>query len=154
MSSKFPKAVVDGIERKTDGIVSARIAWESVAGKALRSGMPEEQLLVLLEAFAQSDILASYLDVCSLVPGASPVNFGLIWQSLQERVDDSQYSMESWLAALSVMLRYLKRHNRSVSLETILGYLSCSAEFTYDKGVARALPEVVEEMLNDFGFDG
>tara|TARA_B110000037_G_C17069768_1_gene485358 strand:- start:358 stop:813 length:456 start_codon:yes stop_codon:yes gene_type:complete len=143
------------ILERSGGIISTRMAWERATSSALQSGMPEGQLAVLVEHLSGHDVLSSYLDAyASIDVSERGVPFATVWSDLETRIDDSQFSMKSWLNALSVLLRYLKKEGRMCSLSILLGYLSCSAEFAYSKGVSVSLSEVVDEMLKEFGFDG
>jgi hypothetical protein len=70
---------------------------------------------------------------------------------LQE-VDDSMYSLTSWLAGLRVLQRWLAVRGQAASLVYQCGFLSCCAEFAERNPTRPSLAEVVEDMLDDHGF--
>lgn len=89
-------------------------------------------------------------------------SFGKQGNAAQERLLDevvkhsseSDFSVAEWLLALERILLHLTRSNRSSSIDTLLGYLSCSAEYLRTAGNHLAFAESVEAFLEEFGFEG
>lgn len=67
-----------------------------------------------------------------------------------EHVDESDYSIGEWMEAIELF--YLNVKNPSSEIDPILGYISCSAQFSSKSGVQISLAKVVEEMIAQYGF--
>jgi hypothetical protein len=76
------------------------------------------------------------------------------YQLLVDQVDDSAFSLSEWVEACERIYSWLANNDRSAPLETILGYLRCSAEYVSTTFPHENLGEIVSEMLDNFGFDG
>jgi hypothetical protein len=70
------------------------------------------------------------------------------------QVDESNYSLGSWLEAIETFHNWIMEHSKSTDLETLLGFLSCCTEANPNTPTEPKLKEVVLEMLEQYGFDG
>ncbi len=75
-------------------------------------------------------------------------------RALRQRVDESAFSLADWLASLEQVLTLLADAGRGSPPSAMLGYVHCSAEFVASQRIGESLPDIVAEMLDQYGFDG
>ena len=72
---------------------------------------------------------------------------------LASGIDESMFPVAEWSEALSVFFQEVS-HSRIPNLQSAVGYIICCAESQASLPVRPCLGEVVEEMLQEFGFEG
>ncbi|MGF1452712.1 MAG: hypothetical protein ACFB21_11640 [Opitutales bacterium] len=83
-------------------------------------------------------------------PGNSPSTFEL----LAEAVDESDHGLDEWLESLDHLIQWAERRLRPLSVPGALGYVACCSESQGTQPFRLALPEVLDEMLEEFGYEG
>jgi hypothetical protein len=126
------------------------MAWERSIARARAAGGSEESLLLLLKGFKSSRTLDAWVDGCVEEAGGIVGMLAL----LRASVDESAFDLASWLAAFEGVQVYLASRGRSASVSSVLGYLQCSAEFGGSGENRQSLPEIIDGMLEQFGFEG
>ena len=149
-SSTIPPAAQAAIEAKCQGIVSQRIAWQHATGKVLAAGCPLEELPKLVERLSSSRSLDS---LASLSKRFQEPLGDFVFR-LRQRVDETSFSWEDWLESIDKVLLLLMKQNRVAAPSVIAGFVHCTAEIVASQGMGQPLPEVVEEMLEQYGFEG
>lgn len=76
----------------------------------------------------------------------------LVSQVLLE-VDDSPFGADQWILSLGVLEQWLGSRSLQAKLNDQIGYVSCAASTVTSSFAETSLPEVVEQMLSDYGFD-
>lgn len=76
------------------------------------------------------------------------------WEVLLESVDQSDASLREWLEALDRFYAWLGKSSRVAGLRSMLGYVTCCDESRRSDPAALSLPDTLEEMLADYGYDG
>ncbi len=76
------------------------------------------------------------------------------FKALINYCDESIYSLKEWLRAYSHFLRYLDEQSRQEDLLTMLGYLQCCSLSPENKDIKHDFIDLLEAMLNQFGFVG
>lgn len=77
---------------------------------------------------------------------------GIPFDRLADAVDDSSYSLADWLLTYATLSAHLTTREHTASFTRKLGYLVCTAELANRNPLRLPLPEVLEEMLAEFGF--
>ena len=70
---------------------------------------------------------------------------------LADGIDDSAFPVSEWIEALAAFLKKVPPE-KIQSFQAMVGYLRCCAESQAKHPVRLPLPEVVDEMLDEFGF--
>jgi len=71
---------------------------------------------------------------------------------LADHVDDSPYSLESWIVAIEYFYDWLAENKRtSPGFAQLLDYLSCCAESQKDLPQREALRDILADMLDQYG---
>ncbi len=73
---------------------------------------------------------------------------------LVESVDESPYSLKEWVAAWVDFSIWLESREREAGFASMLGYLDCCSQYIEGKGVLPPFTDLVEEMLDAYGFVG
>lgn len=71
-----------------------------------------------------------------------------------KHIDNSRYSLTEWVEALESIYLWLENKNKSANFDFVLQYLSCSAQAVENKAILPSFSQLVDEMLNSYGFDG
>ncbi len=121
--------------------------WERSISQALAAGASESAILALMGGFKS----ARTLDV--LLRSEAGELDGFL-KRLRNLVDDSAFGFAAWLAAFECVQTHLSSNGRSASADSVLGYVQCSAEFGGSAESRSTLPEIIEGMLEQYGFEG
>jgi len=73
---------------------------------------------------------------------------------LLSAVNDSDYSLCSWLEATAAFGTWLANQHRRAGLCTVIGYIACSIEAAQARADSPSLRQTVTEMLDQYGFEG
>ncbi len=76
------------------------------------------------------------------------------WDLLVENVDESPFTLSEWLEAWELFNDWLGKRNRRANFINILGYLACCGQYLEGKAVFPAFCDLLEEMLEEYGFEG
>ena len=68
-------------------------------------------------------------------------------------VDDSPDSLADWLEALDALTQWCDAQDKTPMSDELIGYVACCSESQAGHPVRLPLPEVVRQMLEDFGFE-
>lgn len=126
--------------------------------KRLRAQFPiiflsDERLRLLLKNIENEEelkIIFSYLQK-HLKSSPSQKENGELLFSL---IDKTQYSVREWIKAIICFDKWLKTQERQSDFKKIIGYIECSTMSPENKILKHSLEELVEKMLNEFGFIG
>ncbi len=142
-------SILAEIAEKTGGQLSQSMVWRQAAERAINSGVSQEATLELARSLSS----ARFLD--HLVESARRVGARLddFLAAFATEVDDSQFAAPAWWRAAEAVWTLTLKENRFVDPITVLGYVSCS-EAAANADSAASLAEVVQEMLDRYGFDG
>lgn len=146
----LPPDVQQAIDRKVDGIVSLQMAWRRSCSSALAAGCLPEQLVELARHFESPRSLDMLVGLC----GRFEEPIEACFEKLRQRVDESAFSLGDWLAALEAVLSELGKTSRVAAPSVAIGFVHCTAEFVAGQRMGAPLREVVEEMLDQYGFEG
>ncbi len=69
-------------------------------------------------------------------------------------IDKTQYSVRSWMEAIILFDNWLRERERKSDFKTMIGYIECSTLSPENKVLKYELKELVEKMLNEFGYIG
>ncbi|MBK1878416.1 hypothetical protein [Pelagicoccus mobilis] len=149
-SSDLSDSISRAIDRKCGSIVSLSILWKKAAATLLESGASEASAVSLIDG------LGSARSVEALVAGVSQEGRTVdeFLSGLSSSVDESIYSIDAWLEAFERVLARLVEENRRASPTSILGYVQCTAEFASQTAVHERLPDLIQSMLDEYGFEG
>ena len=75
-------------------------------------------------------------------------------QLLFELCDESHYSLKEWIMAIKVFKDYLDSQNRTTRFDSMLEYISCSCQSPENKLLKYKLHDLVNKMLNEYGYVG
>lgn len=139
------------LKEKSGEIVSLREAWSQAVSQAMQSGMDEASIVAVVQTLNSPTSLRKLSESVGK-RGRGPQDRFL--DLVAKYSLESDYSVDEWLCALERILLYLTKHNRSSPIDTLLGYLSCSAEYLNTTGSNLAFAESIEAFLEEFGFDG
>ncbi|MFP4259935.1 MAG: hypothetical protein ACLFS1_02540 [Opitutales bacterium] len=109
-----------------------------------------------MESFEKRDIYERFGHAPTLVAwveGHLAEHGGAFLDTLVEAVDESPFSLRQWVEALVVMGEWLHSHRRQASLEDQIGYVSCAAASASHCPNEESLPDLVGEMLANYGFE-
>ncbi len=146
----IPPEIQSAIENKVSGIVSLHLAWRQACAKALSAGCPAAELEGAIGAFESPRSLERLAQLSQRY--GEPLD--AFFKNLRQRVDDSSFGLLDWLGALEAVMIDLEDGKRAAPLSTIIGYAHCTAEFMASQRHGQSLRAVVEEMLDQYGFDG
>lgn len=149
-SSDLPDQVLEVIERKCAGIVSLQLAWKRSASRLMSSDVSEANAAKLVER------MGSPRDLDALVTGLAQEGRGVdvFFEELLVWVDESNFRLEAWIEAFEVLGEFLRKAGRSSSPTSMINYVHCTAEFASSGQDRSSLPDLVESMLEQYGFDG
>jgi len=129
--------------RRARGFTTLEDQWELALPRLASTGMGFEQVRKLAES-CTGPTMASRL--ARVMKGDGRDGFA----TLVGHVDESPRNLTEWLGAIDVFYRWLERHGRSTRFGHALGYISCCCQ----TDPARALTEIVAEMLETYGYAG
>lgn len=69
-------------------------------------------------------------------------------------IDKTQYSVREWIEAIILFDNWLENQGRKTDFKKMIGYIECSTMSPENKMLKYNLKELVEKMLNEFGFVG
>lgn len=77
---------------------------------------------------------------------------GIGWKEMAENIDDSSYSPIDWA---KTMICFLNREgkNEKVDPVSMIAYLCCTSEAATQNPILLPFEEMVEDMLDTFGYD-
>jgi hypothetical protein len=78
---------------------------------------------------------------------------GAFLRTLVEAVDESPFSLHQWVEALAVMDKWLDSRRCEANLEDQIGYVSCASASASRCPNEESLPDLVGEMLANYGFE-
>lgn len=112
----------------------------------------ENEFEILSSACVDSD---HYLRIVRILYGQSKMNPGRssLLGSLLVRVDESDFELSQWLLAVDEVYTWLKKSDRSSNFATVVGYVHCSTMTNDAKGMVGDLRIIVQEMLDEHGFE-
>ncbi len=139
------------IEEKSGGIQSSKTGWSNAVSRAENSGIQESSILTIAKVFQSPTTLIKLCESAS--SNLKQDDFSLLGE-IEKRSSDSAYTVEEWLQAMEVLVQYLIRAGRSSSLDMLLGYLACSADYLSQSVVSPSFSEGVADFLEEFGFEG
>lgn len=134
------------IRDQSGGSQANRLAWEHASCIWETLGLPMETQIRALRA---SPDPRAHSRLAKLL-GEAPCGIHEAWQRLQEQVDESSYSLEEFLTALSHLMHWADEQGQHLRLESALGYLHC-CNLVDPQG---DLPETILHMLRQHGFSG
>ncbi len=73
---------------------------------------------------------------------------------LFEHVDKSPYDLRDWIISLKIFKQYIEENSKPVNVETIFGYIGCCSESPENKILKYKLPDLLNKMLNEYGYIG
>ncbi|WP_127717774.1 hypothetical protein [Halobacteriovorax sp. HLS] len=73
---------------------------------------------------------------------------------LFENTDTSIYSLAEWIDAIDHFDSWLADNNRKADWKMMLGYIACCSQSPENKDIKHNFIELIDEMLNTYGFDG
>jgi hypothetical protein len=74
-------------------------------------------------------------------------------QQLVPAIDASSYGVDDWVRALLALRHWVAARGGTARAEDALGYVSCCASIAGGKTPRLPLGYVVEDMLNNYGFE-
>ena len=69
-------------------------------------------------------------------------------------IDKTQYSVRDWIEAIVFFNKWLVEKDRETEFKKLIGYIECSTLSPENKILKYELKELVEKMLEEFGFVG
>lgn len=143
------------IAKKTNGSLSVKMAWENSIQQCVSCGMPTAVIRDILLGFASPASVA----LLSRLIANDPIflenkNFEKVWEQFSERCDDSNYDEYQWFKGIEHVLNFVRVKNMKTSLCTVLGYLTCAEEFSLGSNSSNSFEDVVQQMIEEYGFDG
>jgi len=153
MASDLSHRWRERLARKS-GSVSTQLAWTAGARPLLALGWSEEGALRLLETWRRPRSLQSLARALARSSDDAAAGESDFFGRVEALADASEFASASWLAALEETLAHADGAGRSLSLETMLGYIACSAEWLASSGGAQGLPDAVASMLEEHGIEG
>ncbi len=139
------------VEKKSGKVVSFHQAWIHAVEQALESGLDECSVVFVLEAFKAPSSLLKLTESIGKVGPSDRVSF---FERVEQCASETSYSTDEWLMGLERTLQFLIKQNRSSTLDQLLGYLSCAAEYLSASGGLLTLAGGVDAFLEEFGFEG
>ncbi len=80
-------------------------------------------------------------------------DFAPAMAALATSIDQSVFPADEWTQALGLFLETVE-HTRVHTLQSAVGYLACCAQSQAQTPIRPTLPDLVLEMLGQFGFEG
>ena len=114
----------------------------------MESGYPEERIKQLNQIVNSPDnglLLQTLKDLADAGTG---------WKDLSALIDESCYSVSDWAKAIVCFLKWERHCGLYLDPNSMLSYLSCSAEAAASSPILQPFEEQVEEMLETFGYAG
>jgi len=127
--------------------------WRRSLEKFARVPLPEPEARVLADACAspaQLDLLSDLLRDTPREP-ESPGSRARFFLSI---VDESNASLAGWVHSLELLFRFLRSSGRDTSFGMALGFLQCCSDAAGSGSPIVDLPQITDEMLQDYGFQG
>lgn len=117
------------------------------------SFLTEEKIVDILNACKTEQEIKTIFYYLSLTLKSSP-NKKESGNLLFKHVDISPYDLGQWIETINFFHHWLLSHNRSTSFPTMIGYISCCTESPENIILKYKLKDILEKMLDDYGFDG
>ena len=73
---------------------------------------------------------------------------------LVKAVNYSNYSFKDWIVVIDRFSQWIQKENRQTSFLKLLGYLQCCEESPETKDISKPFIDLVNEMLEQYGFVG
>ena len=73
-------------------------------------------------------------------------------ERLFDSADASSFTLKQWIEAIAHLHQWLEERERDVSLAQSMEYLDCCAEMANTGLVSQTLSEILDDMLQKFGF--
>lgn len=115
--------------------------------------LSDERLMLLLTNIKSEDELKIIFSYLQRHLKSSP-NHKDNGELLFLLIDKTQYSVRDWIEAILLFHNWLRDNQRETEFKTLIGYIECSTLSPENKILKYELKELVEKMLNEFGFVG
>lgn len=131
---------------RSGGMVSLQLAWSAALNKLSSAKI----LDVNAELIAQGCRAPRDVELITTMIGSGSGADEL----LSKIADESAYSLEDILNGLIALCRFLDRDRRQTSMKVAVGYIRCCEDSVDSYSGLTTLAEVVEQMLEEHGFEG
>ncbi|MEM1059034.1 MAG: hypothetical protein AAGK14_07280 [Verrucomicrobiota bacterium] len=141
-------------ERKSGGIVSARMRWTTAVRSMAAQAWPKNRLTAFIEAVEDPDHLTALLHLWSRQFEENPETSADALQEWWDRMEDTGVPLSQWLEAVYFVHEHAEKAGQQPSLATVVGFVACCEEAAgmgYGYG---SLPDVTLQMLAQHGFEG
>ncbi|MFP4282400.1 MAG: hypothetical protein ACLFR7_07005 [Opitutales bacterium] len=128
-------------------------AWDAAIDAFARAPVLDLQKEALAGACSSPEDLRLLADIFRDTPREPepPTERARLFLSL---VDESPASLAEWVSGLQVLFSWLRRAGRGTSFGMALGYLQCCSDALGSGANFTTLPDAVQDMLHEHGFDG
>ena len=141
-------------ETKSAGSYSQRLLWNDAITRMGVLKLQNKLIEQLLTAASQQQELIYFTQMFQLELSVSESDTNAIWRQFLGFIDDSDFELGEWLKSILVLGAWLTSNNRKTSLLKAAGYIACSMEAAGVVTKRLHLSEVVQEMLERYGFEG
>lgn len=73
---------------------------------------------------------------------------------LFHNVDESQYQLDQWIAAIHYFHTWLESQERKTTFPKMLGYIQCCTDSPENKTIKYDLIDILKDMIKTYGYDG
>lgn len=141
-------------KEKAGGIQSRELRWRHALQVFQQLPWPKEPAAKILEAANEPDQLEALAGFMAQEERVDAATVSGLVQDWLNRVDDTALPLKDWLESYAVLQRYLQSEGRKTSFTLASGFIACSEEAAgMGYGFGR-LPDVVLQMLKEYGFEG
>lgn len=141
-------------ETKAGGIQSQKIAWTQTLNRLQQLKLDDAVSKQLIDATGGVHALDCFCQLAERDVRESGES-SVTWEAaFFQAVDESDYALADWLAALQVLGNWFSERNRQSSLSKVIGYISCGEEAAHTVGSRLPLETVVADMLERYGYEG
>ncbi len=139
---------------KAGGIQSHELRWQQALKSFSQLPWTANAAETILGAAREPDQLDALVGFLAQEENLDAAASAKLIQEWLDRVDDTGLPLLDWLESYAVLQRYLQAHGRKTSFTLASGFVACSEEAAgMGYGFGR-LPDVVLQMLEEYGFEG
>lgn len=117
------------------------------------SFLSDERLYLLLDNIKNEEELKIIFSYLQKHLKSSP-NHKENGELLFSLIDKTQYAVREWIEAIIFFDKWLENQSRQTEFKKMIGYIECSTLSPENKVLKYNLSELVEKMLNEFGYVG
>lgn len=129
------------------------VNWQLARSYFKQQEISDEMLQKIAEASESLEVFQLVIKECYREAQTHP-DRARPFKTLINYCDNSIYSLKEWITTYHYFFQYLQKNGRHENFLMMLGYMQCSAVSPENKDIKHDFKDILEAMLETYGFTG